>query len=76
MEYLTLGERILALPEQHATKSRDYGRGYAQAVRDVYDLLYTHDGYHTLGDSCGCDEETVAHQVRYRERQEKGDSHG
>lgn len=60
----TLGERILALPEQHATKSRDYGRGYAQAVRDVYGLLYAHDGHHTLGEPCGCDPETVAAQKR------------
>lgn len=32
-------DKIAALPEREATKSRDYGRGYAQAVRDVLALL-------------------------------------
>ena len=32
-------EMIRALPAQEATKSRDYGRGYAQAVKDVLRLL-------------------------------------
>lgn len=32
---------IAALPESHATGSRDFGRGYAQAVRDVLALLET-----------------------------------
>jgi hypothetical protein len=31
--------RIKALPEAEATKSRDYGRGYAQAIRDVLEIL-------------------------------------
>lgn len=34
-----LQTRIAALPEQNPTKSRDYGRGYAQAIRDVQELL-------------------------------------
>ena len=36
---LGLAEAIRALPEDGATKSRDYGRGYAQAIRDVLELL-------------------------------------
>lgn len=35
----SLVERIAALPEQSATSSRDYGRGYARAIKDVLDLL-------------------------------------
>lgn len=30
---------IAALPESHASGSRDFGRGYAQAIRDVLALL-------------------------------------
>lgn len=30
---------VSALPEDGATKSRDYGRGYAQCVRDIIELL-------------------------------------
>lgn len=30
---------IRRLPEDGATKSRDYGRGYAQAIRDVLGLI-------------------------------------
>lgn len=30
---------IRQLPEDEATKSRDYGRGYAQAIRDVLAIL-------------------------------------
>jgi hypothetical protein len=30
---------IAALPEESATGSRDFGRGYAKAVRDVLGLL-------------------------------------
>lgn len=30
-------DRVMAIkPEDHATSSRDYGRGYAQAIRDVH----------------------------------------
>ena len=35
----SLGARIKALPEQAANKSRNYGRGYAQAIRDVLALI-------------------------------------
>lgn len=35
----TLVEQISALPASVATKSRDYGRGYSHAVRDVLLLL-------------------------------------
>lgn len=30
---------IRRLPEDGATKSRDYGRGYGQAIRDVLTLI-------------------------------------
>lgn len=33
------GEEVRALPELGATKSRDFGRGYAVAIRDVMTLL-------------------------------------
>lgn len=55
----TVQDRIEALPETSATKSRDYGRGYAQAVRDVLDLLRAHDPS-WLSEDCACDPETVA----------------
>lgn len=32
-------EMIQKLPELNATKSRDYGRGYAQAVKDIVAIL-------------------------------------
>lgn len=32
-------EAVAALPEHNATGSRDFGRGYAQAIRDVLDLI-------------------------------------
>lgn len=31
--------RVDEMPEQGATTSRDYGRGYAQAIRDVKRML-------------------------------------
>lgn len=31
--------RIARLPEEHATKSRDFGRGYSQAIYDVLTIL-------------------------------------
>jgi hypothetical protein len=34
-----LGIRIRQLPEDGANKSRDAGRGYAQAIQDVLELL-------------------------------------
>lgn len=34
-----LRDALSRLPEDGATKSRDNGRGYAQAVRDVLDLI-------------------------------------
>lgn len=34
-----LVDHIAALPESAATGSRDFGRGYAQAIRDVLALL-------------------------------------
>jgi hypothetical protein len=34
-----LADKIESWPEQHATRSRDYGRGYAQAIRDVQAAL-------------------------------------
>jgi len=38
-----LEEQLQGLPEENATKSRDYGRGYAQAIRDVLKLLDKED---------------------------------
>lgn len=35
----TIRHELKAMPEQGATGSRDYGRGYAQAIRDVEALL-------------------------------------
>ena len=35
----TIRARVRELPEDGATSSRDYGRGYAQAVKDVLALL-------------------------------------
>jgi len=32
-------DRITDLPEQNATSGRDFGRGYAKAVKDVLDIL-------------------------------------
>jgi hypothetical protein len=29
-------------PEDHATKSRDYGRGFADAIRRVREVMYEH----------------------------------
>lgn len=49
----TVQARIEALPEAAATRSRDYGRGYAQAVRDVVHLLADHDPEY-LADPCEC----------------------
>lgn len=38
-------DMISALPEHNATGSRDFGRGYAHAIRDVLRLLdATHQG--------------------------------
>ncbi len=34
-----LAAAVQALPEHNATTSRDYGRGYAHAIRDVLALL-------------------------------------
>lgn len=34
-----LAEAIMALAEENATKSRDFGRGYALAIRDVLELI-------------------------------------
>ena len=34
-----LAARTRRMPEDSATKSRDYGRGYAQAIRDVLEIL-------------------------------------
>lgn len=34
-----LREQMLALPEENARGSRDFGRGYSKAVRDVLDLI-------------------------------------
>lgn len=33
------GDEVRAMPELAATKSRDFGRGYAMAVQDVVTLL-------------------------------------
>lgn len=38
-EPLTLVDAIKELPSQAATSSRDYGRGYAQAIKDVLALI-------------------------------------
>ena len=38
-EATTLLDQIAALPEQAASSSRDFGRGYALAIRDVLALL-------------------------------------
>lgn len=38
-----LRAQIAALPETEATKSRDYGRGYAQAIKDVLAVLDSDD---------------------------------
>ena len=38
-EVLDLIKKNLPDPAEHATLSRDYGRGYAQAIRDVKELL-------------------------------------
>jgi hypothetical protein len=40
---MTLIEAVAALPEKNATGSRDFGRGYAAAIRDVLDLMYRED---------------------------------
>jgi hypothetical protein len=32
-------DQIEALPELHASTSRDYGRGYAAAIKDVLEIL-------------------------------------
>lgn len=32
-------DRIRLLPELEATKSRDYGRGYAEAIKDALAIL-------------------------------------
>lgn len=46
---MTLREEIEALPEQAASQSRDYGRGYAHAIRDVMEVLERHDLYTLSG---------------------------
>lgn len=32
-------DRIAELPAENASKSRDFGRGYAQAIRDVIEII-------------------------------------
>ena len=39
MSLADLRDRIASLPEDNATGSRDFGRGYAKAVRDILELL-------------------------------------
>lgn len=36
---MRLDDFLRGMPKDGATKSRDYGRGYAQAVRDVQALI-------------------------------------
>lgn len=36
---MSIFDDLQRLPEVNATKSRDYGRGYAQAIRDVVSVL-------------------------------------
>lgn len=40
---MDLSDKIKALPEQGATKSRDFGRGYSQAIKDVLALMQVED---------------------------------
>jgi hypothetical protein len=55
---VTFRERLDALPCEGATRSRDYGRGYAQAIRDVQRLMHAHDRQ-WLEETCCCDPVTV-----------------
>lgn len=39
-DYIDVVKRVEAIePEDHATKSRDYGRGFAEAIRVVREAL-------------------------------------
>lgn len=41
---MSLRDKIEALPETEATGSRDFGRGYAKAIKDVLALMSQREG--------------------------------